>query len=140
MKTLLMVTDFSQAAGTVLRAAVDFFGDCTAFCHIILLNTYLIPATPANQLVAVNDEMKKKSLEGLKKECKVAQELIKDKKMTFEILTQMGSLESVMVHIVEDKKVDLAIMATDGAKNRDEILAILRRLSCPLLIVPARAS
>jgi nucleotide-binding universal stress UspA family protein len=140
MKTLLMVTDFSQAAGTVFRAAVDFFGNCAVFCHVILLNTYLIPATPANQLVAVNDEMKKKSLEGLKKECKVAQELIKDKKMTFEILTQMGSLESVMVHIVEDKKVDLAIMATDGAKNRDEILAILRRLSCPLLIVPARAS
>lgn len=136
MRVLLIATDFSQAAGAAIRYAVDFFEDCASFCHVILLNTYLIPSTPANQLVAVNDEMKKKSLEGLKKECKAAQELIKGEKMTFEILTQMGSLESVMVHVVEDKKVDLAIMATDGAKNRDEILGVLRRLSCPLLIVP----
>lgn len=130
------MTDFSDAAGDVVQYAVDLFQGGGSCYHMVLLNTYLVPATPANQLVAVNDEMKRKSLAGLKKECKVAQALVKDEKMTFEILTQMGSLESVMARVIEEKKIDLAIMAMDGSKNRDEILGILRRLSCPLLIVP----
>ncbi len=136
MKIILVPTDFLDASRKALQQALLFAKLCSEECKILLLNTYLIPASAPSQLVQVHDDLRKKSQEKLKEELQWIQKEKASTQLSFEILSYLGSLENVLSNLSEERHIDYIFLGTNEESRYDELVKILRRVSCPLLIVP----
>ncbi len=142
MQTILLPTDFSANARNAVKYAIRFFG---ADNHFILLNTWQAPYTPPEVLISVEDILMKASKDGLEKESAAAQKIQGAEKTKFETISEFGNLVDILNEVVREKKVEFVVMGTQGASGLREAMlgsntaSAAKSLSCPLLIVPARA-
>lgn len=124
MKTILIPTDFSVASRNAIQYAFNLFGDKKEDYRILLLNTYLIPSSPFNQLIFLHDELRKKSLDGLEKQRQWAKGVNPNHPISLEIFSSMGSLENVINYLIDNEKIDCVVMG-------------MEHVNCPLLVVPS---
>lgn len=110
MKTILVPTDFSEASRAALQWVITFFQDVQTPCRVLLLHTYLVPAVAPADLVRLNDEMKRKSLDGLREQIGTVAARIRGTSLTIDPVSHMGSLKNVISHIAQEHQVDLVVI------------------------------
>jgi nucleotide-binding universal stress UspA family protein len=103
-------------------------------CRLILVNTFIVKRTDPEMIITVNDHLKRLSKEGLNEQKEFALRKISKNPITVETTSQMGSLNNVILQIIQREKIDLVAMGKDGGKHVESVTAILKTQQCPLLI------
>lgn len=134
MKKILIATDFSRHSRYTVEYVLDLMESTRIPCQICLLNTYIVQHPDPSKLIALNDELKSFSKSGLEKERSEAMKRITNPLVTLEIASHMGSLNNVVLQMVQKDKFDMVAMGKSGGDNVETISKILRQQKCPLLI------
>lgn len=134
MKRVLVPTDFSKHASHTLEYILDLFEETQAPCRILLLNTYIFQQTDPNQVLIINDEMKRKSKEALALQKENALSKIKNPNIIIETISQLGSLNNVVHQLLQKGEVDLVAMGKDTGRHLEQISSLLKKHQCPILI------
>ena len=103
-------------------------------CQIFLVNTYMVQQTDPKQVILINDELKRKSKEGLESELEEALSKNNNPQISINITSQMGSLTNVIRQMIQTEKIDLVAMGKDGGKHVEKVAALLKHHGCPLLV------
>lgn len=140
MNRVLITTDFTHHSKNAIKVALELFNDFQKPCHIVLVNTYLVPEVHPDLLISTNDQLRKISKAGLEQDREEALKLNKNPLITFETISQMGSLTNVTLQTIEKHKIDLVVMGKNGGKHVDLVSALLKKQGCPLLITYATKS
>lgn len=138
MKNLLLPIDFYPDPQKVLKDVISFLYGVSENFKIFLLSTYRVPLSPSKQLIAEHDELKKQSLEKLRKAMHVAQELYENEKITFDLISQMGAPAHVITRVVEEHDIDCVILGMDENLKTEDYL--WKHIHCPILILPTSFS
>lgn len=77
--------------------------------QIILLNTYLLPQNSADDYIKIHDTLKQQSLTKLDKLRRDLEKNNPNKKISFTILSHMGSQENVIEHLMKNQNIDEVI-------------------------------
>ncbi len=136
MKTILVTTDFSPHSRHSLRYVVELIEHDPGPIRILILNTYNIPmkvGMTSGQIILLNDELKRRSKEGLEIERLAIIKLIKNSKIKIDTSSHIGTLKNVVHQLLDDEKIDLVVMGKDGGRHVESIAAFLRNYECPLL-------
>jgi len=145
MKKILLPTDFSKNSINAINYAVSLFKDIA--CEFYLLNVYRVPylANEAmmdqdfTELRKVEKEMDQESKRGLKK---LMEELPKNKKHHFEMISDFNLFSLAVHQVVDERDIDLIIMGTKGATGAREIFMgtntsdVIMRNACNVIAVP----
>lgn len=135
MKTILIPTDFSEVSKSALKEGVSLLQATGVEGKVLLLNTYLLPSSSPHPLISLHDQLKKDSTKKLKEEVNQIKKEISSDKISFETLSYIGSPESVIAHLAQERKIDYVVLGING-DPKDEVIKILKRLSSPVLIIP----
>lgn len=135
MKNILVLTDFSHAAENALKFVLTWLSDVKMKCHVLLLNTYLIPLSPVDELVQINDELRISSQKKLREELRKVDTMTRDTNLTFELLSYMGSVKNVLHYLTADKNIQFLAISDNVLPE----LGPLANLKCPVLVIPANA-
>lgn len=136
MKTILVPTDFSEAASNAAEYAAHFAKDVNA--QLVLLHVYPVP-TPVTELVINQEELQKEHEAHLKK---VAKHLKKIADVEVTYMAKMGL--AVYVIQEEEKHATLIIMGMKGVDKFSEVLMgstttfTLRKTQIPVLVIPEK--
>lgn len=136
MRNILILTDFSEASRNALKYALSWLQDIKMPCHVLLLNTYLIPPAATDQLVHINDELRSHSLKKLQDEMRSAKNMVKDGLIDFEIVSYMGTLKNIIGHLTTEKNIHCLIAGSDNAFDTRS----LQEAHCPVFIVSPHQS
>lgn len=139
MKKILIPTDFSPQSKHTIQYVLNLVQDTQVPCHILLLNTYVVQQTDPKQVIQVNDELKRKSKEGLDSALAEARTKIKNPSILIETASHMGSLNNVIMQVLQKEKIDLVAVCKAGGKHIEKIAATLHQMKCPLLITNAQS-
>jgi nucleotide-binding universal stress UspA family protein len=141
MKTILVPTDFSKAAGNAAEYAIHLAKDINA--QVLLYHVYHVPV-PASGEVAVMiitpEELQKDSEKQLKKE---AARLKKKTGVDVKYKAKMGLAVDA---ILEEENASFIIMGMRGASKLSEALMgsittdTLRKANTPVIVIPENAS
>jgi nucleotide-binding universal stress UspA family protein len=134
MKRILIATDFSCHSKYTITYVLSFLQDTKIPCKITLLNTYMVQQTDPNQVILHNDELKKKSKAGLEKERDEAIGKVENPNISIDVASHMGSLNHVILQLLNKNEVDLVAMGKNGGRNVETISTLLKQQLCPLLI------
>ena len=147
MKRILLPTDFSKNAYNAISFAVQLFKD--EECILYLLNTYTPAAYHTGMMIdsysalQMEDITRNNSQEGLDR---IEAILLKDhpnEKHTIEKISSFNLLLSEIVSCVEEYKIDLIVMGTQGATGAKEIfmgthtMYTIKKVKCPVIAVPS---
>ena len=144
MKTILVPTDFSEAARNASEYAAAYakeFGFKLLLCHIYHLPVISVPEEP---LLVLDDpkQLKKNQLQSLNEE---AEFLIKQTNIQIECRVAEGFAVDEILEIEKEVKPELIIMGmeTDGAFSELIIGSIatdvIRKTKTPILLIPKKA-
>lgn len=144
MKTILIPTDFSDAAHNAARYGADFA--CSVHAQkIVLYNAYSIPlANEMTWALIEATDLKKASEAGLER----AKMLLKpfcDKRLEIETISDFGFLGQRLNEVATEVHADMIIMGITGggtvaqAVFGSNALTAVHNTKLPLLIVPAMA-
>ncbi|WP_428741007.1 universal stress protein [Tenacibaculum sp.] len=151
-KKILLLTDFSEASYDAIAYALELFK--TERCDFFVLNVFktvynliedIVPPKPKEKGY---DEPKKKSLAGLDRVSKRIESKEENNPFhQFNYLSLNGkSLLSIVDEVVEQKDIEMVIMATKGltddvssvfGSNAIQVMEKIR--NCPVLVVPKGA-
>lgn len=141
MKTILVPTDFSEAARNAAEYAVHLAERIKA--KIILFHAFHVPVpvTEVPVMVITPDELQKENETLLKKEIG---KLRKHTQVQIEYLTMAGFAVDEILTIEKEKKINLIVMGMKGAGKLSEVLmgsvttATLRKVKTPVIVVPEK--
>ncbi len=134
MNNILVATDFSKHSKRALQSVMKLVEKTEEPCRIVLLNTYLVKPADPREIISLNDELKGRSRVGLEIERLELLRGLSNPKITIEMASRMGSLANVIQLYLLEQKIDLVAMGNDTGKNIDDVRAILKVVSCPLLL------
>lgn len=134
MKQILIATDFTCHSKHTIQYVLRFMQDTKIPCHITLVNTYMVQQTDPKQVILLNDELKKKSKAGLEQERDEAIGKITNPNISIDIASHMGSLNYVILQLLNKKEIDLVAMGKNGGQHVETISVMLKQQQCPLLI------
>lgn len=134
MKNILIPTDFSRHSEYALEYVLDLMNELNIPCRLILVNTFIVNKTDPELIISVNDHLKKISKEGLAAQKEIALKKKTKAPITIETISQMGSLNNVILQFLQREKIDLVAMGKDGGRHVENVSAILKKQHCPLLI------
>jgi nucleotide-binding universal stress UspA family protein len=134
MKNILIPTDFSRHSEYALEYVLDLINEINLPCRLILVNTFIVNKTDHDLIIYVNDHLKKISKDGLAAQKEIALKKKSKTPITVETISQMGSLNNVILQFLQRERIDLVAMGKDGGRHVENVSAILKKLHCPLLI------
>jgi len=134
MMKVLLHTEFTPASNNSLCYVLGLFKSASIPIQIMLVNTYIVQQTDPNQVIAANDEMKRKSKAKLDLEASRAKELNSNTNITFETFSHMGSLHNVFSQLASKNEINLAVIAREDVNQTEGIATMLRKSQCPLLV------
>jgi nucleotide-binding universal stress UspA family protein len=138
MKTVLVPTDFSNAAMNAAEYAVSFAKEINA--NVLLLHAYNVPMALAGDvpvMITTPEELQKDNEKLLKKEVARLK-----KKATVQIAYKAKMGLAVDEIVEEEKNVDFIVMGMTGAGKLSEFLlgsittATLKKVKTPVIVVP----
>ncbi|GEM_PF-5887515 len=141
MKNILLPIDLYDDSRRVLQEVLTFLHGVEGNSKVILLTTYMVPASVSGQIINTYDALRNQSLEKLKKELHAAKELSTDVKISFETISQMGAPANVISRLMKEKNIDCVIVekwgnGTDGGPKQEAIIRLLNHLHCPMVVLP----
>jgi nucleotide-binding universal stress UspA family protein len=142
MKTILLMTDFSDNAKNAIRYAIGMFGEDSKY---ILLNTFIVREN-SGSFMSIADRVVDISKEGLKKELDYIYSIfpqysnlkIKD------TYAKGGAIDGITA-LKEKQSIDLIVMGTKGASGLKKFLigsvtaSVVKGTGIPVLIIPEKA-
>lgn len=131
---ILVPTDFSDTSRDALKYVLSWFKDVSVEHEVVLLNTYLVPPVPADQLVRMNDELRENSRKKLEAERDVIQQGA-GSDVRFQLLSHLGTLGNVVGYLSAKEKVDGLVVGV-----AEDLDFLLQSAHCPVLIVPPRSA
>ncbi|MCQ6959194.1 universal stress protein [Mucilaginibacter aquariorum] len=147
MKTILILTDFSDNAGNAANIALDFA--CKLNANLLLLNAYPAPlpvlstAEAGNWPDEENAALRRDFKADLAGEKVRLASLLANKTSTLTIRTIMaeGPVGNNIGSVVKNRKVDLVIMGGRDKSVNDFLFGsdtkdVMKKAGCPVLIVP----
>lgn len=134
MRNILVTTDFSEHARNTLLHVLRFLKDTQIPCRILLLNTYVVSHSDPDQLITLNDELKKKSMDGLEKERKEALKDFTNSNISIETHSHLGSLNNVILQLMKKNNIDLVAMGNMEREQVDTVSRSLKKQQHPLLV------
>lgn len=134
MRNILVTTDFSLHSKNTLKYVLRFIRDTQIPCRILLLNTYVVSHKDPDQLITLNDELKKKSLEGLENERNEALKGLTNPNIEIETYSHLGSLNNVILQLMKKNSIDLVAMGKNQGHQVDVVSSMLKKHQCPLLV------
>ena len=121
MKNILIATDFSKYSIEAVNYVTYLVQRLQESCHILLLNTYLIPFdTSKEKLIEVKSRI----------DC-----VLKGKSITIETISQIGSLHNVILNIIDIKPINMVVMAACGGDYLSKIAKVLKEKQRLTLLV-----
>ena len=138
MKKILIATDFSKHSRYTVEYMLELLESTQIPCRICLLNTYIVQHTDPARVILLNDELKNISRTRLERELAELQKKVKNPKISIEIASHMGSLNNVVMQMVQKDNYDMVAMGKNGGENVETISKMLKQQKCPLLITYLR--
>jgi nucleotide-binding universal stress UspA family protein len=142
MKTILVPTDFSNAAMNAAEYAMSFAKEINA--NVLLMHAYNVPMALAGDvpiLAITPEELQKDNEKLLKKE---AARLKKKTNVEIKYKAKMGLAVDEIRE--EEKKVDFIVMGMTGAGKLSEFLlgsittATLKKVKTPVIVIPEKVN
>lgn len=135
MKSILVTTDFSPHSNYSLRYILEWLKDIQSPTNIILLNTYLVDMKNDHQhLLQLNDQMRLESKKKLELQKAEALTWVKNSFTDIKTASHMGTLTNVMTNLIRTEQIDLVVMGKNGGGHVEQIVDLLKKQRCPLLI------
>jgi nucleotide-binding universal stress UspA family protein len=143
MKNILIPTDFSANSRRAAEYAILLFHQNDT--NLYLMNSYEMPQAGASMLISMEDILKKNSEEEL---CSLEIDLKQDfsgHKPNLKTISIYGDPVFAVSKVVEDNKIDLIIMGTQGASGLKEKLigsntaSVVKKANCSVLVVPEKS-
>ena len=141
MKTILLMTDFSENAKNAIKYAINMFGEEVEY---LLLNTYVVRENTGS-FISISDQIKEISEKEIEKEILFIREAFLNYthlKITA-ILLRGDAIDGV--NEVKDKyAIDLVVMGTKGASGLSKFLvgsvtaSVVQCTGLPVLIIPEK--
>ena len=143
MAKVLIPTDFALASRKALEFGLTIFDMAGVKADFILLNVFTLPSPSLEGWVLRLEEWKKNSILAFEELLNLVKRSHRFDHVSFETLSYIGSLENVLAYVVPERDVDCVIMGLPRSpsleEKENEVQRIVRRLSCPILIVPTLA-
>ncbi len=137
MKNVLVPLDFDNDARKVLKDLLSLLQGMEGDLKIFLLDTYMVPSSPSGHVIHAHDELRRRSLERLQEYLNAAKELLGDRKVSFEAVSQMGTPANVISRVVKERDIDCVVLGV--GQKQEEIVNLLNRLHCPMVVLPSQA-
>ena len=134
MKRILIATDFSVHSRHTIDSVLKHLHESQTASQVLLLNTFMVQQTDPALVIQENDEMKKRSKEGLSQEKSIALGMVQGFNVSIDTASHMGSLNNVIAQLVHKDKYDLVAMGKDGGRHVACVSALLKQLQFPLFI------
>ncbi len=144
MKTILVPTDYSEAANNAMRYAIELAKQLDA--KLILFHSYHRPILLSSlALLFADDELKKINLERLKAEVDtIKQECCKEVETKIIAYNGRNAIEGIL-KIVGEHKVDYIVMGTTGVNSHTEspigstTISVITKTKTPVFVIPKDA-
>lgn len=142
MKTILVPTDYSQAANNALNYAIELAKQDKA--KIILFHAYHVPMPTGEVPVMLvhPDELEKENLDRIKKlEKEIAKKIADEIKV--EHIVRAGFIPDEIVSLVKEKNISLIVMGVKGESKLSRVLmgsntvAVMKKTQIPVLAIPS---
>lgn len=147
MKTILVPTDFSEAAYNAARYALGLARQLQT-ARIVLYHAYElivpIPDVPTTVPMVNSDELRAASLEGLEKMIRELSPLLPEN-VQLEPRAENHLLPANINQMCQQEQADLVVMGITGGSQLEEMLIgsnavdVLKHTSCPVIVVPSDA-
>lgn len=147
MKRILLPTDFSENAYNAIQYALELFKN--EVCVFYLLHTYTPAIYQAEYVlhspgqIGLGDIYQTNTMEQLQKLQQRIETETRNPKHSFVLRSAFNTLVEEILEAVEEDKIDLIVMGTQGATGAVEIILgtntvyVLRRAKCPVIVVPS---
>ncbi len=122
MRKILITTDFTPQAEKNVELVIDLLKDIRSEVSVLLLNTYLPPRTEPARVIELNDELKKKSREGLAQAKENALASNKNPLVKIETASHLGSLFNVVHNLLGPEKYATVSFCESGAEKIAELI------------------
>lgn len=142
MKTILVPTDYSQAANNALYYAIELAKLNKS--KIILFHAYHVPMPTGEVPVMLvhPDELEKENLDRIKK---LEREITKktSNEIKVECFVRAGFVPDEIVSVVKEKNISLIVMGVKGESKMSRVLmgsntvAVMKKTQTPVLAIPA---
>ncbi len=141
MGKILLPLNFNWESHATILSFAEFAKRMSLEGHLILLHTFLLPATSPARAVNLHDDTKKKSIAMLESEKKYFMQNAAGLKITSEIMSCMGTLENVIGNLAQGSDVDFIVLGHNQETNRcmsapGGCQSFLKRVECPVLVFP----
>lgn len=151
MKTILLLTDFSENSWNAIKYALKFFEDSTCTFYLLHVNTLSYAKTEDSYYMDAEDLIEKTFIKPSKLQLRkilkrISKEFPVNKNHHFFTLADYGFfIDSIRKH-VDEKKIDMIIMGTKGATGLKKLIIgsnaadVIKKVKCTTLIVPENAT
>lgn len=139
MKKVLIPTDFSDSALKASGFATSWLGENI---ELFLLNTFELVHSTSEMIISIDDILKRNSEDGLEKEKRMLENLYPGLLGSITTISKFGPLVTSINQVVEECRIDLIVMGTEGSKGIEKILFgsnasdVIRKVSIPVIVLP----
>lgn len=142
MKNILVPLDFYGTTQEAWKDLLSFLQGIEGPPTVFLLDTYMVPVSHTGQVIHAHDELRRRSQERLKEELGAVQKLATGGMVRFETVSQMGTPANVICRVILEKGIDGVILGSrngrGGGSKQEEIVRLLNRINCPVVVLPTQ--
>jgi nucleotide-binding universal stress UspA family protein len=138
MKTVILPTDYSDNANNAINYALQLFKNKKV--NFVLYHAYIIPNAGNTSLLAIDDVIRKESLERLKEQKATIQK--GHPNITIETVVEHTTVASGIERLIKEKKADIVVMGTQGATGLKQVFLgsnavdVIDEVSVPVWVIP----
>ena len=149
MISILLPTDFSDNSWNAIKYAIQIYKNERCTFHLfhtytpIIYNIEYMLMAPAQ--FGLEDPIKQVSQESLNKLVqRISNEYGQNPNHTFDTIARFDTLVSGVRDLIEERKIDIIVMGTQGATGAKEVLfgsntvQVFKNIRCPILAIPSQ--
>ncbi|RNC87758.1 MAG: universal stress protein [Winogradskyella sp.] len=145
MKTILLLTDFSENSINAIRYSLQLFEDdlCNFFVmHVHSSSNYISDDLMHTSNKSIHHALIDKYKHRIVKLIVKLKNEFKNDKFNYQILVDYDSLTDAVNQVIQSKNIDLVVMGTNGVTGAKEVIFgsntinVIRKVDYPTLVVP----
>ncbi|MCF6342196.1 MAG: universal stress protein [Bacteroidales bacterium] len=142
MKTILMLTNFSESARKAVISYLKVHSRLKSDSKFGLLNVYSVPKTGQSQLLKIDDVLERYAWQDLKREKKIIDEIQELGKLDIDLIEGQGDLIKVICQLHEKRPIDLIVLGSKGSNILKQLILgsntsrLVRLAKTPVLVIP----
>ena len=131
MRKILITTDFSPQASQTIEHVLKLLQGSDSAVSVLLLNTYLLPKADPSKVIEMNDELKRRSRDGLAESLQKAEAENSNPLVSIQTASHLGSLFNVVQNLMGQEKYETVSFCEGGPQKVAELIT---KKKCPVLI------